>query len=192
MRFKSSHRGASSGMAVATALVLCALLPAAAAQAEDVLGLYAGGALGQARIEANVGTVSPGSFRENHSAWKAIVGVRPVPIISAEAEYINFGHPNGNIGANPAAVDLKGAAAFGIFTLPIPVIDVFVKAGLARLDSTATGALFHISRTDTNFAGGAGVQYRLGAWGIRGEYERFSAAGGNPSLYTFGVTYTFL
>jgi hypothetical protein len=167
-------------------------LPVTAASAADLIGLYAGGSIGQARIEANVGSVSPGSFRENHSAWKAIVGVRPVPIVSAEAEYINFGHPNGNIGANPGDVDLKGTAAFGVFTLPIPVIDIYLKAGLARLDSTANGALFRVSRTNTGVAGGAGVQYRIGAWGIRGEYERFNAAGGHPSLYTFGVTWTFL
>ncbi len=177
-------------IAAGASLALLAL-PLNAARAEDLLGLYGGASIGQAKIEANVGTISPGSFSENHSAWKVDFGIRPIPIVSAEGEFIHFGHPTGNVAGNPEDVDLKGAAAFGVFNLPIPVVDLFVKAGLARLDSTVNGALFHLSRTNTGFAAGAGVGYHIGSWGIRGEYERFNAIGGNPSLYTVGFTYTF-
>ena len=46
--------------------------------------------------------------------------------------------------------------------------------------------------TATTFAAGAGVQWQIGNWAIRGEYERFTALGENPSLITVGATWSFL
>lgn len=192
MRCTRLVRAFSSGLAFAVAGVVLATAPWGTARAEDALGIYAGGSIGQSRIETNVGTVSAGSFRENHSAWKVDFGIKPIPLLGAEAEYIHFGNPTGNVAGNPEDVDLKGTAAFAVLTLPIPVIDVFAKAGVSRLSTDANSALFHLSRTDTGFAMGAGVGFKLGAWGLRGEWERFNTAGGNPQLYTVGFTYTFL
>jgi len=48
------------------------------------------------------------------------------------------------------------------------------------------------SSTDTAFAYGAGVQWKLGDWAVRGEYERFDAAGANPTLLSIGMTYWIL
>ena len=82
-----------------------------------------------------------------------------------------------------------------------------VKAGLARLQSTLNSirvgvgsctttdpncALFRLDRTNTSFAAGAGAQVKFGPWAVRAEYERFNAAGGNPSLVSLGLTWTFL
>jgi hypothetical protein len=92
--------------------------------------------------------------------------------------------------------------------LPVPVIDLYVKGGLARLQSTLSGSyrnydleclppvpcgttLFQLSRTDTSGAGGVGAQYKFGSWAVRAEYERFNAAGENPSLLSAGITWTF-
>jgi opacity protein-like surface antigen len=110
-----------------------------------------------------------------------------------------------------ADVRMKGSAAFGILYLPVPVVDVYLKGGLARIQTSAnvTGVLLgvgtcvvgfpdcarfarHNSATDTHFAAGAGAQFKLGSWALRAEYERFSAAGENPGLATLGVTWTFL
>jgi hypothetical protein len=44
--------------------------------------------------------------------------------------------------------------------------------------------------TDIGFAAGAGLQWKLGDWGFRGEYESFNAAGANPSLISIGVTWS--
>jgi opacity protein-like surface antigen len=104
-------------------------------------------------------------------------------------------------------VSEKGADAFGVIHLSVPLVDVFVKAGLARLQSTLTSvkggvgtctiaspncALFRLDRTNTGFAAGAGAQVKFGSWAVRAEYERFNAAGGNPSLVSLGLTWTFL
>jgi opacity protein-like surface antigen len=201
MQFSPSLRFKS---AAATMVILGASVPPGQARAADLLGLYIGGSVGQSQVEANVPTV--GDFKENHSAFKAMAGIRPIPLIGAELSYIDFGHPNGNINSSPSDVSEKGADAFAVLYLPVPVVDVFVKAGLARLQSTANGvragvgactfgnpncALFRFDRTNTSFAAGAGAQYKLGAFAVRAEYERFNAAGGNPSLVSLGVTWTF-
>ena len=53
------------------------------------------------------------------------------------------------------------------------------------------------SRSSTNFAFGAGVQYKLGSlpalgsFALRAEYERFQFGGENPSQVSFGLTWTF-
>jgi opacity protein-like surface antigen len=173
--------------------------------AGDLLGLYVGGSAGQSQVEANVPTV--GDFKQNHSAFKLIAGIRPISLIGAELSYIDFGHPSGSINAVSSNVSEKGADAFGVLYLPVPVVDVFVKAGLARLQSTLTSfksgvgtctvtnpncALFRLDRTNTSFAAGAGAQVKFGPWAVRAEYERFNAAGGNPSLVSLGLTWTFL
>ena len=150
----------------------------------------------------------PGEFEEKHSAFKVMVGVRPVSLVGAELTYIDLGHPSGNVFKYPATASLKGPAAFAVLYLPVPVIDVFLKAGVARLQSDLSGlvadgsnvclvgqpcgaAPFRLNRTNTSGAGGAGAQYKLGSWALRAEYERFNAAGGNPGLLSLGVTWTF-
>jgi opacity protein-like surface antigen len=206
MRVIPPHRFKS---VAATIVVLSfALLPTQQAHAGDVLGLYIGGAVGQSQVEASVPTV--GDFKENHSAFKVIAGIRPISLIGAELSYIDFGHPSGNINGVASDVSEKGADAFAVLYLPVPVVDVFVKAGLARLQSTTNSGLrigigactitdpncgpvlFRLDRTNTSFAAGAGAQFKLGTWAVRAEYERFNAAGGNPSLVSLGLTWTFL
>jgi hypothetical protein len=181
--------------------------------ADDLLGLYVGGAVGQAQVVAGasyptIANPNPGEFKENHSAFKVMVGIRPISLIGAEVDYIDFGHPSGDIFSYPANASLKGAAAFGNLYLPVPVIVLYLKAGVARLQSNLSGfypvgdnicvsgepcgtALFQLNRTNTSGAGGVGAQYKFGSWAVRAEYERFNAAGGNPSLLSAGITWTF-
>lgn len=200
-----------NGRAVATvAAFLLGLAPMSHARASNLLGLYVGGAVGQARVEADTsGFFSAnaiGNFREDHSAYKLMVGVRAVSFLGAEVEYVDLGHPRWSGSLQPgfpaADVAMNGEAAFGMFYLPIPlpVVDVFLKAGVARLDSRVRTSFCAVdvcqtdSRdlTSTGFAAGAGVQFKWSAWAVRGEYERFNAAGANPGLLTLGMTWSFL
>jgi len=199
-----------SARAAAAALLLTAALLERAG-AVDLLGLYAGAAVGQSRVEADGDGFAAGDFRKNHSAFKVDAGVHPIAPIGAEVAYIDMGHPGGSLGARPADVKMKGEAAFATLFLPIPVVDLYGKVGFSRLDSTVnstrvlsglstctisspTCALqpFAVNRINTRFAAGAGIQYRFGALGLRAEYERFDAAGGNPSLLSLGLAWTFL
>lgn len=213
---------------LAAGLILLTLGASRDAQAAGPLGLYIGGAYGQAHIRAQLGGLGlnssyaiPGDFDETHSAYQAVVGIRPISFLGAEVTYMNFGRSTvGNPSFSnvlplppapyPTAVQAsqRGESAYALLYLPVPIIDVYVKAGLSRIntDTSATYALpgvgtctisdpncgFETVRrtvTDTSFAYGAGLQWKLGAWAIRGEYERFSAAGANPTLLSIGMTY---
>jgi opacity protein-like surface antigen len=199
--YRSLHR--TSHLPLLASLVLLAL-PIAKLKAADSLGLYIGGAVGQSRVDVNSDGFSFDNFRENHSAFQLMAGVRPISLLGAEIDYIDFGHPHGTLDGGPASATLKGAAAFGVLYLPVPVIDIYAKAGLARLQSSLTGigavqpdcipcapSLFQLDRTNTHFAAGAGAQYKLGAFAVRAEYEYFNASGANPSLVSLGITWTF-
>ena len=202
-------------------------LPLRQTQAEDAPGLYLGFAFGQAKVEARglpnplAGTPAIGDFQENHAAYKVTIGARPISLVGAELAYFDFGHPRTIVGSIPNSfagsagdavsgdVRMKGSAAFGVLYLPVPILDVYVKAGLARIESTErttvtlSGPIYCIighpqcqfsqqhDATNTGFAAGAGVQYKLGSWAVRAEYERFNAHGAHPSLLSLGIAWTF-
>lgn len=210
MRDKSAHgvRRLRSAWSAALALLLLSLPEA---RAGDPLGPYLGVAFGQARVAASLPDAS--QFGRDHSAFKVMAGLRPRPVLGAELDYFHFGHPGrfNSIGGGPGVeasdVGMKGAAAFGMLYVPVPLVDVYAKGGLAHLQSTANlmvdtcptcvapGPLApyfaSLHRTNTSWAGGAGAQFKLAAAGIRAEYERFNAAGGNPYLLSLGATWTF-
>jgi hypothetical protein len=134
-----------------------------------------------------------------------MVGFRPIRLVGAELAYLDFGHPSRHVGFIPTDVSMRGAAALGILYLPVPVVDIYVKAGVARLQSTVTATSVcppgaycvviptttAVSSANVAFAGGAGVQVKFGSFAVRGEYERFNAAGGHPSLLSLGAVWTF-
>ena len=198
-------RARSFKWAASLACLMVSALPITPARALNPLGVYVGGAFGQARVDATAPTGS--GFRENHSAFKVMVGLRPISMLGVELAYGDFGHPSHLNGFLATDVTMKGASAFGIFYLPVPIVDIYAKAGVARLRSTvnttAVCALAPvgyctlinspspISRTDVGFAAGAGAQFKVGGLAIRGEYERFNAAGGYPGLFSVGLMWTF-
>jgi hypothetical protein len=188
-----------------------------AAKAGDPLGLYIGGAVGQAnvRLDRSVSETAYGvSLR--HTGWKAMVGIRPVRLLGAELDYWDFGSSNyaGNTFAPPngpggtvATVHTKAAGTFGLLyaPIPIPMLDVFGKLGAARTQLDLNGRLLDVfcpagftncaviatRQTETDLAYGAGVQLKFGAAALRAEYERIDATFGAPYMYSFGITYTF-
>jgi Outer membrane protein beta-barrel domain len=186
----------------AVVAVICFGLVSQRSGAADIVGFYAGGAFGQAQVES--GTSPFGSFKENHSAYQLMLGLRPIAPIGAELEYVEFGHPSGMVGGWPTDLSMKGPAAFAVMYLPLPLLDLYAKAGVARLQSRLTTVttftcttinpgcnIFRVESTDSHFAAGVGVQVKLGSWTVRGEYEGFSVAGGTPSLTSIGLMRTF-
>jgi hypothetical protein len=198
-RFKSAW-SRSPWIATAVLAVTLAGLVSRPGSAADLVGFYAGGAFGQAQVEA--GTPTFGSFEKNHTAYELMVGLRPIAPIGVEVEYLDFGHPNGTVGGWPTDLSMKGTAAFALMYLPLPLLDLYAKAGIARLDShlrTVTNIpcapagcnVFQVESTDSHFAAGVGVQVKLGSWTVRGEYAGFSVAGGKPTLTSIGLMRTF-
>ena len=200
--------------ALALAAFLSISLPIRQAGADELLGAYVGGAIGQGHLVAGaasptIETIYRGEFDENHPAYKVMVGIRPISLLGAEISYIDFGHPGGNILGYPASASLRGPAAFGVLYLPVPVVDIYAKVGVAHLHDVLSGFYpanydlicvlgqpcgtehFRLDQTATTFAAGAGAQYKFGPWAVRAEYERFSADAEHPSLLSLGLIWTF-
>ena len=178
------------------------------ASALDPIGWYVGGAIGQAQVIEEVSGPAlplPVRFQETHSAFKLMVGARPISLLGAEVSYMDFGNPGRSFFGYPANASMKGGSAFGMLYLPVPIIDVYLKAGIASIHSTVSGSVpivcpapgpcgpgaFQQSQTNTGFAGGAGLQFKFGSWTARAEYERFNAASENPYMLSLGLTWSF-
>jgi len=181
-------------LAVTTVLTAVASSPVPAV---DILGFYAGAAAGQAQVTLGAPGISTAGFSENHSAYKFMVGVRPISLIGAELSYIEFGHPAGSLGSLSADARIAGTAGFGMLYLPIPLpfLDLYAKAGAARLKSTIRGTApvigaFRVEASGTRPGAGVGAQLKFGSLAVRAEYERFDVPGGYPGLVTLGFTKT--
>jgi opacity protein-like surface antigen len=200
--------GSLGRISAAIAALVFGAFPFRNVWANDPLGLYLSGSIGQSEMGADVPGFTGGEFRQRHSAFQVGVGLRPIALFGAEIAYVDLGHPGGSIDSLPADMTTRGAAAFAIVYLPIPLpaFDFYAKAGAARLQSklnstNSRGPLplictvefgcahepgpFPISRTDTSFAAGAGAQYSFGSWTLRAEYERFNVSGSNPNRLPF-------
>lgn len=182
------------------------------APADNLAGLYVGAGVGYSTIRSDDSAYGlPGYFNDHQTAWKAIVGVRPLSIVGAEYAYIDFGQP-GNRSSHQASAYYgrdshpRASALFGVGYLPIPVpfFDVYAKAGVARLQTdvrTAQPAAcvvascppFFASHNQTNhkFAYGAGLQSKFWGASFRAEYERISSRFGDPDALMIGATWTF-
>jgi opacity protein-like surface antigen len=201
-----------------------ACLASTMASADNLLGFYAGVGLGESTVRSDEGYgYGRGGYDFNHYynddhhfGWKAIAGIRPIPFLGAEVEYIDFGHP-GSDGYNYGNYQNYGPdshpraiAAFGVghIPLPLPFLDVYAKAGAARLHTNVNGfdgpncvgyhgncvdTAGNVSQSvwDTRFAYGAGVQYRFWGLSVGAEYERISSPYGDPDLFSVRATWTF-
>jgi hypothetical protein len=188
------------------------------ARAADPLGFYIGGAIGRSHVRADEEVFgSPLGFDEHHNAWKLLVGLRSISLVGAEFEYVNFGHPSALLGPQRSLSNIQAdahAKAVGLFgvvyaPIPLPLLDIYGKAGFARLQTAVNasvvctaggdcpparvgpGPLFYLNRTGVRFAYGAGAQIKFAAFGVRAEYERISASGGDPDLLSLGITWSF-
>jgi hypothetical protein len=195
------------------AAFMCVSLPIRQAGADELLGAYVGGAIGQAHVIASatyptIANPYASEFDENHSAYEVMVGIRPISFVGAEISYTDFGNPSGELFYHPANVSIRGPAAFGVVYLPITILDIYAKAGVARLHDTLSGLYangdlicalgrpcgtvpFRLDRTNTTFAAGAGAQHKFGPLAVRAEYERFNADAGHPSILSLGLIWTF-
>lgn len=184
-------------MRLLPALPLAALLASfavapGAAQAADN-GFYLGGAVGQANVNLDDDEDVNFDFDEEDLGWKVVAGVRPLDLIGVEIAYVDFGTPNTNIGPVRVDADTQALAGFGMLYLPLPIVDVYAKAGLARIESDlrASGGL-RLDRSETEFAWGVGAGIGFGNWAIRAEYERFKVGDTDPDFISIGLTWTFL
>jgi opacity protein-like surface antigen len=189
---------------------------ASAAFADNPAGFYLGAGAGYSTVRSDDPAFGyPGYFNDHQTAWKVMAGVRPIPFVGAEIEYIDFGQPDMHRGyydynyygtdSHPRAGILS---AVGYLPLPVPFFDVYAKAGVARLDTDVTttvvpscasgstcpqnlGYLVRHDETFNKFAYGVGVQSKF--WNVlfRAEYQRISSTFGDPDALTVGAAWNF-
>jgi hypothetical protein len=165
---------------------------------------YVGAGVSQARIDNIYGTGH--NFDLDHTAWKAFIGIRPIPFLGVEANYMDLGsqtrHYNGYFNGNfnvdeRVHVNAHAFSAFavGFFPLPVPFLDIFGKAGAARwtFDGHDNSSLFALDDHGTDFAWGGGAQAHFGALGLRLEYEQFNTRDSDGvKVASFDVMWHFL
>jgi hypothetical protein len=156
-------------------LVLALTLAATAAQADD--GWFYVGA-GVSRD--NIKDISSIASDLNSTSWKAVVGFRPIKMFAVEADYLDLGSQSSQYVYSDTHLDYKAFAGYavGFVPLPLPIVDVFGKIGVARWNSSGGSStpagFFSLSDNGTQFAWGVGGQVHFGNIGARLEYENFS------------------
>jgi opacity protein-like surface antigen len=169
---------------------------AGAAQADDLLGLYAGAGIVRGKMEDTFHT----NFNLSNTSWKIYAGFRPLGFpLGVDVDYVDLGSKDATTYYGPANASAKAFAAYAVGYLPIPVpdIDVYGKAGLARWQfdgSLPNQGLFRVSDNGTDFAWGVGGQVHfLERFAVRIEYEHFNVREADDvQLYSLGVSYTIL
>ncbi len=184
--------------------------------ADNPLGAYIGAGAGISNVGSDNYAYNygyNGNFG-NNLVWKVMAGIRPISVVGAELEYIDFGSNNGHDGyygnnyyfgpnSHPKATVLYGV---GYLPLPLPFLDVYGKLGAARLQTDITSfsspgygtcaqpciaTPYRIDQSDNKFAYGAGVQTHFQDFTFRAEYEGINSQYGNPAAFTVGFTWTF-
>jgi hypothetical protein len=164
----------------------------AVAQDEDVMrGFYLGGAITQARFDED--NFSLDDVDDEDNSWKIVGGYRFHENFAFEASYVDFGEMSAPaLGAGgPFNAEAKGFSAFAVGMIPVPYVDLYAKLGAAQIDSEARGPQ-NIDDDATEFAYGAGAQWRWRNLALRAEYEVFDTdVIGDVDLISLGATYTF-
>ena len=118
----------------------------------------------------------------NKTSWKVFAGFRAINAFAVEADYFDLGSNTAEGACTVCCMeacrglfqsDAQAFAAYALGFLPIPVpfLDIYGKAGLARskLNTTENGSAN--SNRGTEFAWGVGIQAHMSIVGARLEYE---------------------
>ena len=177
---------------IAALILSAASLPTLAADN----GFYIGASVGQGGVDtesADFGFVTE-DFDGDDTGFKVIAGFRPLEWLAIEANYVDLGTASDNVAGVNVDVETKGIDAFGVLFLPLPVVDIFLKAGIISWDIDADIAGFDsVSDDGTDLAYGLGAGVGFGNFGVRAEYERFEIEDTDTvDMISLGFTWTFL
>jgi len=143
--------------------VLATSIPTTASAGADS-GFYIGGGAGE----------SDSDFSKTDTAYKAFggfnFGVIPLIDLAVEASYVDMG----------TASDISAINAFGLGGLSFGPFGVFVKAGVAEIDTK-------IGDSETEAAYGVGARFQFGSLAVRAEYEEYDVPGTLSMISVSGV-----
>jgi hypothetical protein len=176
------------------------------------LGFYLGGAVGHADVRSTVRTEPTYELDKSDTGWKVLVGARPLRMFAAELEYVDFGHSRSTsyvgsfISESNTLQRAAGLSGLVYLPIPLPLLEIYARAGVARLESSGGNQVVcnprlpcpflvvapsSFNRTDTDLLYGAGLQAKLPAVAVRLEYERINDHSGDPDMVSLGLTWTF-
>src|ERR1700733_3229692 len=190
---------------IGSAVSLSAMADQSPFQLYNPLGVYVGAGVGRATINQTQFDDFSDSFHHDDGqplGWNAVIGLRPIPFLGAEAEYIDFGNSPLRAGfpysVGSATQQFLGgeahdqaAAVFavGYLPLPIPWVEPFAKLGWAQIwehgrnDSISSVDGSVIEQTSSSqstrpsgAAYGGGIQFHFSQLAIRAQYERISGS----------------
>lgn len=175
-------------LTAASALLALAAL-GVSANATAAQGIYIGGSALQSRFDQDEFDID--DVDDEDTGWKVFVGIRPMDYFAIEGGYTKFGKSQApSVGAFEA--EAEAFSAFGVGIIPVGPVELFAKAGAARIDAKGNVGAVFFDDEEIEFAYGAGVQLAFGALGLRAEYERFDTdVIGDLDVISLGVTYTF-
>lgn len=176
------------------ALLFGAALAAAAgaAHADPALGVY----VGAGAVQSDADHVLNTNLDIHDERYKFFAGIHPpASPLGFEAQYVDFG--SRDRGAERAQSDAWAFDAVATVPLPLPLLQLYGKAGLARDEVSGTvlarGSPEREDDDASQFTYGAGVQLQAGAFGVRLEYEHFPLIHTDgANVYTLGVLFSFL
>jgi len=172
--------------AIAAALALF-LAPAALA------GAYVGASIGQTDTSVSNGGASVDG---NDTSWKIVGGYTFMKFFGVEGSYRQFGGLDETSGTTSYSTDADSLDVFAVGMLPVGKVDLFAKAGYARIsvDGTIDDPLFvapiTFSDSSTELAYGAGVSFGVGPAQIRIEYETFDVSS-DLDMFSAGAVFKF-
>jgi len=150
-------------------------------------GLYLGGSVGQADVSVT-SSHNNIDLKDSATAYKVLVGVRPLNWFAVEAGYVDMGKRT----STSYSATTTGVSAFALGIWDKGPLDVFVKAGAINTSSKITSSGIKLASDSKNdFAYGAGLQVSVLAFKIRGEYEHFDIGTGT-NMVSVGIVFTFL
>jgi len=118
-------------------------------------------------------------------SWKVFAGFRPISVFAVEADYLDLcsNTVEGTCtdccmqacrGLYESDAQAFAAYALGFLPIPVPFLDLYGKAGLARAQLSTKIFGSATSNRGTEFAWGVGVQAHISMFGARLEYEQFN------------------
>jgi OmpA family protein len=174
---------------VLASLALMIALPAAA---DD--GFYFGGSVGRTALSS--GNTVPIEVKGDTNSYKVFLGYRFLKFFAVEGAYADLGSAKDTTNGQQNEAKFKGYHGEGIVLLPLGIADIFAKAGAfsytSDFTSNVAGLPASASKDGTAPLYGAGVQFRIKSWAVRGEVEYFDVKNADHVyMYSVGGSYTF-
>ncbi len=168
---------------ITAALLLSGLAAAAAAQADEESGFYAGAGVGVFDVRIDDfddidATID--DYDSDDTAWKVFGGWRMTKYFAAEVAYVNLGSPDDEILPDlTLTTETDGFAPYLVGTFPIgDWFELFAKAGYywyeteVQIDTPIGSASESESDSTFTWTAGMGVNF-FERFNVRLEYEQF-------------------